>query len=211
MLNQITLVGRITADPVLAHTSNNVPYVRLTIAVNRPGSNQVNGQDIADFIPLVAWTQTAEFISRNIRKGSLVLVTGSLQSSTYNSTQTNQLVRSYDVRINSINPLEPKQVVEARIAANGSNATFTPNLRQPNNTTSNAPQAYGLNNSFNQGANTRSYTRNQKFDYNYNVEGNKIDNTPTLSNEISTNKSNQEANNDAEQNLAPLFDLDNLD
>ncbi|SJZ41157.1 single-stranded DNA-binding protein [Mycoplasmopsis verecunda] len=151
MYNKITLVGRITSTPELSRTSNNVPYVRLTIAVNRPNYSG-NGNEIADFIPLVAWRQSAEFITNNLAKGSLILVEGSLHSSTYNSNQTNQLVRSLDVTVDRVVALESKAVREMRTNnANANNNSFTPSFNTPAN---NVNQQ-------------RTYQRNENFDYSY--------------------------------------------
>ena len=79
MLNQIALIGRLTKDPeikLVGKDQNSV--VRFILAVNRPKSGDSKPQ--ADFIPVVAWRGTADFIGRNFRKGKQVYVSGRLQT-----------------------------------------------------------------------------------------------------------------------------------
>ena len=80
-LNQVTLGGRITADPELQFTpSNNVPVTSFTIAVNRKYQSKENNEPQADFFRCVAWRKSAEFVTRYFRKGSSICVTGYLQT-----------------------------------------------------------------------------------------------------------------------------------
>lgn len=79
MLNQITIMGRLTKDPELRTTQSGVPVASFTVAVERDRGPQ--GQDRpTDFIDCVAWNKTGEFVSKYFHKGSMVAVTGSLQS-----------------------------------------------------------------------------------------------------------------------------------
>ena len=85
-LNKVVLCGRLTADPELKQTPSGIAVVRFTLAVNRRvGRNAEGGQaqQQADFISIVAWRQTAEFISRYFRKGSCLCVTGSIQTNNW--------------------------------------------------------------------------------------------------------------------------------
>ena len=82
MLNKAILLGRLTADPELRHTPNGVAVTSFTLAVNRRFAAQ--GQERqADFIDIVAWRNTAEFVTRYLKKGSQVAVVGSIQTRTY--------------------------------------------------------------------------------------------------------------------------------
>lgn len=89
-LNKVILCGRLTADPELKQTQNNVSVVTFTLAVNRRFQSR-NGDAAqaqqADFITLVAWRQTAEFISRFFKKGSALCVTGSIQTRSWQDQQ----------------------------------------------------------------------------------------------------------------------------
>lgn len=79
-LNKVILGGRLTADPELRKTPQDVSVTTFTIAVNRSYSSRSgDGQPTADFINVVAWRQTAEFITRYFHKGSSICVTGSIQ------------------------------------------------------------------------------------------------------------------------------------
>ena len=82
MLNQVALMGRLTADPELRHTPNDVAVTTFTIAVNRSYVKQ-GAERQADFIDIVAWRNTAEFICRYFKKGQMMAVSGSIQTRTY--------------------------------------------------------------------------------------------------------------------------------
>lgn len=82
MLNSVTLMGRLVADPELRQTASGVSVVSFRLAVERNYAPQ--GQERqADFISCVAWRQTAEFIGRYFTKGRMIAVEGSLQSRNY--------------------------------------------------------------------------------------------------------------------------------
>ena len=77
-MNNICLIGRVTADIELKQTQSGVPVCSFTLAVDRP-----NVKDTTDFIPCVAWRHTAEFVSRYFTKGQKVAVSGCLTTRTY--------------------------------------------------------------------------------------------------------------------------------
>ena len=83
MLNKVIIMGRLTADPELRQTASNTATCTFTVACDRNFASQ--GQERqADFITVVAWRQTAEFVSRYFRKGSMIVVEGGLRTRTYN-------------------------------------------------------------------------------------------------------------------------------
>lgn len=86
-LNKVVLAGRITADPELKQTPSGVSVLSFTIAVNRRFSRNEQGEQQTDFINMVAWRQTAEFISKYFRKGSAICVTGSIQTRKWQDNQ----------------------------------------------------------------------------------------------------------------------------
>ena len=87
-LNKVVLAGRLTADPELKQTPSGVSVVRFTLAINRRFSrNNEQGEQQSDFISLVAWRQTAEFISQYFKKGSALCVTGSIQTRSWTDQQ----------------------------------------------------------------------------------------------------------------------------
>ena len=79
MLNAITIMGRLTADPELRHTGSNIPVVSFTLAVDRDFKDKATGEKQTDFIPVVAWRNTAEFAAKYFAKGRMAVVAGSLQ------------------------------------------------------------------------------------------------------------------------------------
>ena len=92
-LNKVVLCGRLTADPELKQTGSGTAVVTFTLAVNRrfqSRSNDAANAQQADFITLVAWRQTAEFISKYFKKGSALCVTGSLQTRSWQDQQGNR-------------------------------------------------------------------------------------------------------------------------
>ncbi len=81
-MNKVILMGRLTADPETRYTPNNVAIARFTLAVNRNRKPQ-EGQPSADFINIVAWQKTADFVTKYFKKGQQVLVEGRMQNNNY--------------------------------------------------------------------------------------------------------------------------------
>ena len=79
MLNKAILMGRLTRDPELRHTPSSIPVTTFTLAVDRNYASK-GAEKQTDFIDIVAWRGTAEFVSRYFRKGQLVAVSGSIQT-----------------------------------------------------------------------------------------------------------------------------------
>ena len=89
MLNVAAINGRLTADPELKHTSSDVPVTSFTLAVDR-GYVKAGAERQADFIDVVCWRATAEFVAKYFHKGQLVAVEGSIQTHTYTDSQGNK-------------------------------------------------------------------------------------------------------------------------
>lgn len=89
MLNCAVIMGRLVADPELRTTNNNVSVTSFTVAVDRsfvrPGEERQ-----VDFIDVVAWRQTAEFITKYFRKGSMIAIQGSIQTRNYEDKNGNK-------------------------------------------------------------------------------------------------------------------------
>lgn len=77
-MNKAILMGRLTADPELRTTQSNISVCSFTLAVDRRFKNQ-SGERETDFIPIVAWRQTAEFVARYFGKGARIALVGSIQ------------------------------------------------------------------------------------------------------------------------------------
>lgn len=81
MLNNVTMMGRLTRDPEMRKTPNGVSVASFSIAVDRPYTK--DGERKTDFIDMVAWRSTADFICKYFRKGQMIALTGSIQTRTY--------------------------------------------------------------------------------------------------------------------------------
>lgn len=90
MLNNVTIMGRLTADPELKHTPSNTAVCSFTIAVERDIKDKQTGDKITDFIDCVAWRSTAEITSRYFSKGRMIVITGRLQTRAWEDKQRNK-------------------------------------------------------------------------------------------------------------------------
>ena len=79
MLNKIILMGRLTRDPELRRTQTGTPVASFSLAVDRDFKDKSTGERTTDFIDVVAWRQTGEFVSRYFTKGRMAVVEGRLQ------------------------------------------------------------------------------------------------------------------------------------
>jgi single-strand DNA-binding protein len=86
MINQVTLVGRLTKDPELRITPEGTPVVNLTLAVNRQFKNQ-NGDYETDFVHCTIWRKTAENTANYCRKGSVLGITGKIHTRNYQNQE----------------------------------------------------------------------------------------------------------------------------
>lgn len=86
MINNVVLVGRLTKDPDLRYTANGQATANFTLAVNRSYKN-ANGQYDADFINVVIWRKPAETLAQYAKKGTLLGVTGRIQTRNYENQQ----------------------------------------------------------------------------------------------------------------------------
>ncbi len=86
--NKVILVGNLTADPELKQTTSGTSVCSFSIAYNRrPTRGETQGQQTVDFFNIVAWSQTAEFVSRYFKKGTPILVCGRLQTRKWTDAQ----------------------------------------------------------------------------------------------------------------------------
>ena len=106
-MNKVFLIGRLTKDPELRYTNNNIPAANFTIAINRPFENQ-NGVREADFINITVWRKQAENIKKYVFKGSLVAVDGRIQTRNYEDKDGKKIYVT-EVIADSVEFLEPKQ------------------------------------------------------------------------------------------------------
>nr|DAU04886.1 MAG TPA: Single strand binding protein [Caudoviricetes sp.] len=81
-LNKVVLAGRVVENPELRTTQTGLPVTQFRLAVNKRGAKD-GQQPQADFITVVAWRKTAEFITKFFKKGNAICVTGSIQTRSY--------------------------------------------------------------------------------------------------------------------------------
>lgn len=79
MLNKIFIMGRFVRDPELRRTQSGTPVASFTLAVDRDFKDKQTGERATDFIDVVAWRSTGEFVSRYFSKGRMAVVEGRLQ------------------------------------------------------------------------------------------------------------------------------------
>lgn len=82
-MNKVILMGRLARDPELRQNQNGNSSCRFSVAVSRRTKNPQTGDYDADFISCTAWGQTAEFINRYFKKGSMICVEGNLRTGSY--------------------------------------------------------------------------------------------------------------------------------
>ena len=87
MFNLVVLTGRLTADPELKTTANGISVTTFSIAVDRRYRSGEERQ--TDFINIVAWRQSAEFITKYFKKGNLIGIEGSIQTRRYTDKSGN--------------------------------------------------------------------------------------------------------------------------
>jgi len=116
MINNVVLVGRLTRDPELRYTNSNVANVTFTLAVNRNFTNQ-QGQREADFINVVIWRKSAEVLAQYAKKGTLLGVTGRIQTRNYENQQ-GQRVYVTEVVADNFQLLESRKASEQRSMGN---------------------------------------------------------------------------------------------
>lgn len=105
MFNLVVLTGRLTADPELKTTQSGVSVTSFSIAVQRQYKS--GEEPITDFINIVAWRHTAEFVAKHFRKGNMIGIEGSIQTRKYTDKNGNNRV-VFEVIANNVQFAESK-------------------------------------------------------------------------------------------------------
>ena len=143
-MNKVVLVGRLTKDPELRYTQSNIAAATFTLAVNRNYKNANGGYD-ADFIPVVVWRGLAEMLSKRLKKGSRVCISGRIQTRSYDGN---------DGQKRYVTEVVANEVFFAESKRN-SDSTYT----SPSPFTQPAAETYSQNtSSFEQPSSTEAYT-----------------------------------------------------
>lgn len=136
MINNLTLVGRLTKDPDLRYTSSGTGVATFTLAVNR-NFTSADGNREADFINCVIWRKPAETLANYAKKGVLIGVTGRIQTRSYDNQQ-GQKVYVTEVIADNFQLLESKkadssQNTQGSGVSNSQTNNYTRNQQNRNN------------------------------------------------------------------------------
>jgi single-strand DNA-binding protein len=112
MINQVTIVGRLTRDPELKVTAEGIPVANVTLAVNRQYRNQ-SGELEADFISCTLWRKAAQNTAQYCRKGAVVGITGRIQTRHYD-TQEGKRMYVTEVIADTVRFLSSKPQIEKK-------------------------------------------------------------------------------------------------
>ena len=102
MLNTITVMGRLTADPILRHTQSGLPVCTFSIACQRDFKSTATGEKEVDYIDIVAWRKTAEFVNKYFTKGRMAVIDGRLQMRDWTDKNGTKR-RSFEILATSVN------------------------------------------------------------------------------------------------------------
>lgn len=106
-MNNVSLLGRLTADPELKHSQSGTAFTRFSIAVDRNFVKQGEERQ-ADFINIVAWRQTAEFVCRYFGKGNRIAITGQIRTGSFTDKDGNKRY-TFDVQADNVEFCESKR------------------------------------------------------------------------------------------------------
>lgn len=146
MINNTTLVGRLTKNPELKYTGSGIAVTNFTLAVERNFTN-AQGERETDFINCVAWRGTAETLANFAVQGSLIGITGSIQTRNYQNNE-GRTVYITEILVDNFQMLEPKSVTDSRRnqAGGGQTSNNYQNMQAQNtNNYSNANQSQNSN------------------------------------------------------------------
>ncbi|AYE38421.1 single-stranded DNA-binding protein [Companilactobacillus zhachilii] len=141
MINRIVLVGRLTRDPELKRTANDVAVVSFTLAVNRRFTNS-QGEREADFISCIIWRKAAENFANLVHKGSLVGIDGRIQTRNYENKQGNRVYVT-EVVVENFSLLESRNANSSDSTNDNSNKA--PNYNQSKNSNTNVSDPFADN------------------------------------------------------------------
>ncbi|MGG5319223.1 single-stranded DNA-binding protein [Enterococcus sp. AZ072] len=129
MINNTVLVGRLTKDPDLRYTQSGAAVATFTLAVNRNFTNQ-DGKREADFINCVIWRKSAETLANYAKKGTLIGVTGRIQTRNYENQQ-GQRVYVTEVVAENFQLLESRSTTDSHETYNDANESPGENQKDP--------------------------------------------------------------------------------
>ena len=154
MINNVVLVGRLTKDAELRYTPNQVAVATFTLAVNRRFKEQ-NGEREADFINCVIWQKSAENLANWCKKGSLIGITGRIQTRNYENQQGQRVYVTEVVA-------ESFQLLESRKDNSQGAPQNNQGYQQPQNSNQQPKNNYQQNNQGYQQPNNQGFNQGQQ-------------------------------------------------
>lgn len=124
--NKVILIGNMTADPELSQTVSGVSVCSFSIAINRKYKDQ-SGNNACDFIDIVAWRNTAEFVTRYFKKGNPILICGQLQVRNWTDKQGNKRYTT-EVVADEVSFVSGKESATEQKNEPSSNAPYVPDV-----------------------------------------------------------------------------------
>lgn len=127
MLNCAVIMGRLTADPELRQTPSSVPVTRFTVAVDRGYAKQGEERK-TDFINVIAWRSTAEFVCKYFSKGSMIAVQGAIETGSYEKDGIKRY--TFEIKADNVSFCGGKNEQSSNEGV-ANNATTTPAFSSP--------------------------------------------------------------------------------
>ncbi len=124
-MNRAIIMGRLVATPELRKTPSGVSVTSFTVAVNRRYTPKDGSDRQADFIDVVAWRQTAEFVTRYFQKGNMIALEGSIQTRMYTDKNGNNR-KAVEIVADQVDFCESKNS-----AANSAQSAAAPGFNEP--------------------------------------------------------------------------------
>lgn len=145
-MNRAYIIGRLAGDPELRQTGSGIAVTSFTVAVDRPYHKEADKQ--TDWIDVVAWRNTAEFICKYFHKGSPIVVEGSIQTRNWEDKEGNKR-KSVEVVADGVE-FVPRTKEEGHAEAPRENENVVP-INQGNSSHQEPREVYGVQQSFSQG------------------------------------------------------------
>ena len=124
MYNRVILMGRLTRDPELRTTQSGVNVASFTVAVDRDFGGRDGGERQTDFFDCSAWRQTGEFVSKYFHKGSMIVVSGRMQSRKFQDREGNTRT-AWDIQADNVYFGESKRDSDNSYSQNSYGGSFT--------------------------------------------------------------------------------------
>ena len=145
MLNIVAVMGRLARDPEMRQTTTGKSVASFTIACDR-GRKDANGQSVCDWLNIVAWDKTAEFVCKYFQKGSMIAIDGRLQTRQYQDKNGQNRTAVEIVAQNANFGSSKESIYPSAENAPENAAAATQRAQSAQRTTQNAAQSYSAGN-----------------------------------------------------------------